>query len=255
MSSAAIDRQPKFTAFALVLVGLVAFFCGSARPTRPNQRRKTRTWHSSRRMRCSALRSSLQAKPGDIVTFKATVKLSGGAHIYKYSTKQAAGPINTTFDFFDTAGLEVEGDWTPSQEPEKHKDPNFAELEFVEYHEHEVTWTIKLKIPEGTAPGKKVLRCQAKYQVCDAKSCSIPGQWTLPDADLTVVAGDGKVPETTAAAKPAEPKSPVPATSKPAEPQNSATPIRNLAEPWCRRDSTGFEQAIQSEIAQKAQQG
>ena len=133
---------------------------------------------------------------GDTVTFKVTAKLDPGFHIYKYSKVQGAGgPINTSFDFFDPAGLKVEGDWIASTEPEKHKDPNFADIDSVEYHEDEVTWSIKLKIPDRHRARKKTLRCQARYMVCDAKFCSIPGQWTLPEAVLTVLPGDGKGPQ------------------------------------------------------------
>jgi thiol:disulfide interchange protein len=190
-----------------------------------------------------------EAKPGDAVTFRVTAKLDPGFHVYKYSKTQGPGPINTTFDFFDPAGLKVEGDWVPSKEPEKFKDPNFAEVDFVEYHEDEVTWRITLKIPEGTEPGKKALRCQARYQVCDAKRCSIPGQWTLPDAVLTVVPADGKgEPKVAAVTKPAEPKSADPAVSKPTDSTGSAPPSVTSAEP----PSTPI---VQSEIAQKAQQG
>ncbi len=128
-----------------------------------------------------------QAKPGDVVTFKVTAKLDSGYHIYKYSKKQGSGPVPTSFDFFGRAGLEVEGEWKASRDAEKHKDPNFADLEFVEYYEDEVTWSIKLKVPDSTAPGKKSLLCQVRYMVCDAKTCSIPGRWTLPDAELTVL--------------------------------------------------------------------
>ena len=73
-----------------------------------------------------------------------------------------------------------------SPAPEKHEDPNFPGLESVEYHEDEVTWTIKLKVPDDTAPGKKILRCQARYMICDAKTCSVPGRWTLPETELSV---------------------------------------------------------------------
>ncbi len=44
-----------------------------------------------------------------------TVKLDPGYHIYKQIEKPAAGagPVNTTFDFFDTAGLKVEANGAP----------------------------------------------------------------------------------------------------------------------------------------------
>jgi thiol:disulfide interchange protein DsbD len=153
-----------------------------------------------------------QAKPGDLVTFKVTAKLDPGYHIYKYAQKEGPGPTATSFDFFNTAGLKTEGDWVASREPEMHKDPNFAELDVVEYHEDEVTWSIKLRVPDGTEPGKKSLLCQARYQICDAKTCTIPGQWTLPEAVLTVVRAGA--PET---------KTP-PAAKQSAGPQTAAAP-------------------------------
>jgi thiol:disulfide interchange protein len=152
-----------------------------------------------------------EAKPGDTVTFKVTAKLDSGFHIYKYSKEQGSGPIPTSFDFFGHPGLEVEGEWTASREPEKHKDPNFPELETVEYYEDEVSWSIKVKIPAATAPGKKSLSCQARYMICDAKTCSIPGRWTLPDAELTVVEGGGAPQPVAAKPAPAGPVTSAPA--------------------------------------------
>src|SRR5262245_27693102 len=102
-----------------------------------------------------------EAKPGDTVSFKMTAKLDPGFHIYKYSKESGDGPVPTSFDFFDRAGLETEGEWKASREPEKHKDANFPDLASVEYYEDEVTWTIKVKIPAAIPPGKKTLRCQA----------------------------------------------------------------------------------------------
>src|SRR5437764_7416632 len=111
-----------------------------------------------------------EAKPGDTVTFKVTAKLKPGFHIYKFSKtpmKPGAGPSYTMFDFFDPAGLEIVSDWSASREPLKHKEPVFPDLPFVEYYEDEVTWSITLRIPTGTEPGKKTLRCQAGYMVCN----------------------------------------------------------------------------------------
>jgi hypothetical protein len=135
-----------------------------------------------------------EAKPGDTVSFKVTAKLDAGFHIYKYSTEKGDGPVPTSFDLFDRAGLETEGDWKASRDPEKHKDVNFPDLAAVEYYEDEVTWTIKLKVPAAAATGKKTLRCQARYMICDAKTCSVPGRWTLPDAELSITSGDGAPP-------------------------------------------------------------
>jgi thiol:disulfide interchange protein len=131
-----------------------------------------------------------QARPGDTVTYKVTAKVDEPWHIYKYSKKPSDdGPKYTEFDFFDPAGLKLEGDWSPSTEPIKKKEPAFPDIPFLEYHEEEVTWSIKLKVPADARPGKKTLKCQVGYMICSDQNCSFPGQWTLPDAELTITSG------------------------------------------------------------------
>ncbi len=44
-------------------------------------------------------------------------------------------------------------------------------------------------MPPGLEPGKKALRVQAGYMVCDDKKCSTPGQWTLPAAEVEILPG------------------------------------------------------------------
>ena len=59
-----------------------------------------------------------EAKPGDTVSFKVTAKLDAGFHIYKYSTENGdEAEVPTSFDFFDRAGLETEGEWKASAIP------------------------------------------------------------------------------------------------------------------------------------------
>ena len=131
-----------------------------------------------------------EAKPGDVVTYKVTAKIDAPWHIYKYSkTPPAEGPKYTEFDFFDPAGLKIEGDWTPSEAPIKKKEPAFPDIPFLEFHEEEVTWSVKLRVPAKASPGKKTLRCQVGYMICSDQNCSFPGQWTLPNAELTVTSG------------------------------------------------------------------
>ncbi len=128
-----------------------------------------------------------EAKPGDTVTYQVTAKIDENWHIYKYSKKPIDnGPKYTEFDFFDPAALKIEGDWSPSVAPTQKKEPAFPNLPFLEYHEDEVTWSIKLKVPLDAKPGKKTLKCQIGYMLCSDENCSFPGQWTLPDAELTI---------------------------------------------------------------------
>ncbi len=139
------------------------------------------------------------ARAGETVSYQVTAKLNPGFHIYQYSKKSAEEVSkHTQFDFFDTAGLEVAGEWTASRPPIRKKE----DTEFVEFFEDEVTWSMPLRVPPGTDPGKKTLRIQAGYMVCDAKGCSIPGQWTLPDVTLTIESGAARALSTPAPAPP-----------------------------------------------------
>jgi thiol:disulfide interchange protein DsbD len=162
-----------------------------------------------------------EAKPGETVALQVTAKLNPGWHIYTQAkTQEGEGPRNTVFDLFDTAGFEIAGDWKPSRKPESKAEPAFDNKVFA-YFEDEVTWSIPLKIPAGTSPGKKAIRVQASYQICNAQSCSFPGRWTLPDASVTVLEGDSS----TASKQPA---------SSVTNPQANASDIRAPA----RKDSS-----------------
>ena len=130
-----------------------------------------------------------QAKPGDLVTYKVKAKLDEPWHIYKYSKKPGEdGPKLTEFDFFDTAGLTLVKDWTAQPEPTKKREPAFPDIPFLEYHEDEVVWSQQLRVPADAKPGKLALRCQIGYMLCSDQNCTMPGQWTLPPAEVTIVA-------------------------------------------------------------------
>ncbi len=130
-----------------------------------------------------------KAKPGDVVTYQVKVQIDAPWHIYKYSkTPLENGPRYTEFDFFDTAGLTLEKGWTASVEPTKKQEPAFPDIPFLEYHEDEVVWSQKLKVPAAAKPGTLTLKCQVGYMICSDQNCSMPGQWTLPPAELTIVA-------------------------------------------------------------------
>ncbi len=165
------------------------------------------------------------AAPGDTVTLKVTAKIDSSYHIYQYTKTPTTGsdsPIYTSFDLFDTGGLEVVGDWTASKEPIHHDDPNFPKMPFVEYFEDEVTWSIKLKVPPGTAPGEKTIRVQARYMICNDRTCSPPGRWTLPAAAVTIGAAGKSATSAASAPSTTQPKpeiaSPTPALATQAKP-------------------------------------
>jgi thiol:disulfide interchange protein len=243
----------------LLLVPASSAFADPAKP----KKKDTNPRLKSRYATLTASVEPSEAKPGETVTFKVTAKLDPGYHIYKYTEKPlppGSGPVYTTFDFFDTAGLKVEGDWQVSKEPIKHKEPVWPDLPFVEYYEDEVTWSVKLKVPEGTEPGKKTLRCQLGYMICNEKSCSAPGQWTLPDAELTVLPAGAPVKKATPDPKPtAATPAPAPAPATPSSPRTDPAESSGAAE--SRTVSTppaapaGSAPKIKSEVALKAEQG
>ena len=215
-------------------------------------------------VRLTASVEPAEARAGETVTYRVSAQLDPGWHIYKYAKVQSdEGPRSTTFDFFDTAGLKVVGDWTASRPPIQKPEPAFNNM-VLEYYEDEVDWSIRLQVPAGTAPGKKVLRCQVGYQICDASSCKIPGQWTLPDVVLTVLPGGGTAATApTATVGPAETSAsaPAPKTSEtkpdaPATPAAAAPAAKVPAVfPRAAAEPAPAPSGARSEIALKAEQG
>ncbi len=232
--------QPRWlsAAFLPILVALLAGLLlvpassSFADPLKPKKKDSNPRIKSKNAVITTSVEPS-EAKPGDTVTFKVTAKLNPGYHIYKYAEKPkppGSGPLYTTFDFFDTAGLKVEGNWQASKEPIKHKETAWPDLPFVEYYEDEVTWSIKLKVPEGTEAGKKTLRCQLGYMICNDRSCDPPGQWTLPDAVLTVLAAGAGSAATPAPKLAAATPAPAPATTSSPSPRTEPTESSGAAE-------------------------
>ncbi len=156
------------------------------------------------------------AKPGETVKLTLSAQLQPGWHIYKLTkTQPESGPRQTELDFFDKAGLTPSGDWAASKPLKKSKEAAFPELEFVEYWDGSIDFSIDLKVPADAAAGEKSLKVQAYYQLCNDTNCSIPGRWTLPPAKLTITGGQ--------AAEPAP--APAPVAAAPVEPAKSPDAI------------------------------
>lgn len=255
------DRFPRvsFAKVGLLLVGSLltigfaavhpaAFGADSAKqPAKKDSRPFLKTKHAT----LTASVDPTEVAPGGEVTYKVTAKLKPGYHIYAYSKKPIEnGPLPTNFDFFDPGGLTISGDWKPSKQPIEHPEPAFDNL-VVKYYEDEVTWSIKLKVPADVAAGEHTLFCQAQYMVCDAKSCSPPGQWTLPPVTVTVGGGSAKLDAPAPAPVAAQTSStptPPPAEVKPPEPAPATASIDSAVE-------SVESKPVESEIARTAQQG
>ncbi|MDX2038771.1 MAG: protein-disulfide reductase DsbD family protein [Isosphaeraceae bacterium] len=214
----------------------------AAQPKRKDSRANLR----GKEAQLSASLSTNRAKPGETVTYTVTAKVDPGWHIYKYSRDEIEdGPAYTTFDFFETGGLKVDGDWTASRAPIKKKEPVFKDLDFLEFYENEVSWNIRLTVPPDAAPGPRSIAAQVAYQICNDKSCQRQTFWSMPVQTLEIVAGEGggaaapaaDTPSTTpaptpiAAAAPSVPVLPQPgdvATSEPPATLNEAEERVNL---------------------------
>lgn len=137
-----------------------------------------------------------EVKPGDAITYRVQVKLHPGWGIFKLHPSWGIfpeGPLySTRFDFFDTAGLRVAGDWSTSKPVTRKSHPAFPDLAEVEYYEGEVTWSVRLEVPKEAEAGRKVLRCQASYQVVSGEAVTVPGRWTLPEVSVTVLPSRAK---------------------------------------------------------------
>ena len=192
-----------------------------------------------------------EARAGEKVTYQVAARLDPGWHIYTQAKAPGInGPRHTTFDFFGTDGLKVVGDWKASKPPIRQKEPAFPKLDFLEFYEGEVTWSLTLEIPPGTPPGKKSLVCQAGYQICDAQSCKIPGQWTLPEVTLTVLPGGAAA--STAPVETPPPTQTATATPTPAPAESPTEPIKA---PTAEPAASAPEKGAVSEVAKQAELG
>ena len=160
----------------------------SAQPAKPDSNPLIR----SKAATLTASVSPNEAKPGETVVFSVKAKVEPGYHIYQYAEAPLEpGPLPTTFDLFDLGGLKVIETWKSTTDAKVKQEPAFDNA-LVEYFEGEATWNIKLQVPADAAPGSKSLLVQASYQVCDDRSCSPSGRWTLNPVAFQVLAGFGE---------------------------------------------------------------
>ena len=164
-----------------------------------------------------------EVKPGQTLTYKVTVKLDPGLHIYQVAQPgvPSNGPIATAFDLFDTGTLRPSKEWTASKAPIVKPEPAFGDDVIVESFENEVSWTVKLQAPADAKPGKHAIRSQIVYQICNQNSCYPPVYQTLPDVAVNVVSSDGSAANVTAAPQPivteTKPPAPAPKVDEPGE--------------------------------------
>ena len=177
------DRHPRRVGTAALALLALALVAADGKPARKNTSERLKpkevAWTTSV--------EPATAKPGDTVVYKATAKVKAGWHLYALDENPPdEGPRPTKFDLYETGGLKPEAKWKPAKEPTRRKEPAFPSLDSVAFYEDEATWTQSLVVPAGTPTGKIAIKCQATYQLCNDKSCSVPGGWSIPDASLTI---------------------------------------------------------------------
>lgn len=173
--------------------------------------------------------SPATASPGGVVKYTVAAKLDPGLHVYNVAKPGADenGPVPTSFDLFDTAGLVAGKTWTPAEEPVVKPEPAFGDDIIVEFFEGQAAWTVELQVPADAAPGDHVVRGQINYQICNESSCYPPTYLTLDDVVVKVEGVSTAVAPTaveTAHVEPIAPQAAPPAPAVAAEPAPAPAP-------------------------------
>ncbi len=177
-------RKLAFLMFTAIVPSLAV--AEEARPYRKDSR-----FPQPKQARLTPYTNPKVLKPGQTFTYNIRVSLDDGWRILAFSPEHPpGGPFWTRFDLFDTGGFEVVSDWHASMPATVKRDPAFPDRQTaeqtVELFEKEVTWSIRLKVPQGMEPGEKTLRCQAAYQLMDESVITAPGRWTVRDVRVKV---------------------------------------------------------------------
>ncbi len=214
---------------------------------------------TSSQLVASVARLSVSAEPEDVklgqtFSYRVTMTLDPGYHVYAYAKERAGdGPLATQFDFFDHADFIPDGDWTPSTAPMV-KTEAALNNQVTVYHENEVTWTLALKVPDDAKPGKQRLRSQIDYQVCNENSCLPPVRVNLPDLFVAVLDAKYEPPASSTTAAATATMTPSPASPVGRRPLTSNTPQISPS-----GDSTASVAAeppkVVSDVEKTAQQG
>lgn len=173
---------------SVVLLVLTASIPSLAAAENEQPRRKDTRRPRPKQARLAALANPKELKPGQTFTYKVKVRLDDGWQIFSYSPEQpkAGDPFFTTFDFFDTGGFEIASDWHASKPATAKHLPEFPDRETVQFYEEEVTWSIRLKVPQAMEAGERTLKCQASYMIMKHKAAVFPTRYTLPEVRVKV---------------------------------------------------------------------
>ena len=108
-------------------------------------------------------------KPGRLFV---TATIEPGWHIYSIA-QPAGGPIATKITVNPPPGVRLAGEFRPTVEPEKKKEPAFDNL-MVESHQGTITWYAPIELAAGVDPATLSIPGKITVQACNADSCLPP---------------------------------------------------------------------------------
>ncbi|RUL88564.1 protein-disulfide reductase DsbD family protein [Tautonia sociabilis] len=190
-----IDRwpgPPRLTAAGLLIALLAAPAPEEAAAQGPKPSRKdSPEILQPREVSFTARVEPSTARPGETVSYSITAKVEDSWHIYAFAAERPEGvaAVPTTFDLFQSGGLEPVGEggsWTPSEAPIRPKGVLGAIA--YDYHEGSVSWTRTLRIPEDARPGTVSIQAQVQFQICTDQVCKPPTRRTVAPVELTIEA-------------------------------------------------------------------
>ena len=173
---------------SVVLLVLTASIPSLAAAEDERPRRKDTRRPQPKQARLTTFANPKELKPGQTFTYNVKVRLDDGWRIFSYSPEQPkeGDPFFTSFDFFDTGGFEIASDWHASKPAIAKHLPDFPDRQTVEFYEDEVTWSIRLRVPQAMEAGERTLKCQASYMITKGKAAAFPTRFTLPDVRVKV---------------------------------------------------------------------
>jgi hypothetical protein len=147
-------RVVPLTAFTVLLPSLLG--ADEANPKRNDSR-----WPQPAPAKLIPSATPGELKAGHAFTYQIKVSLDPGWKIFSCSPVQPQGsaPFYTKLDLFDTGGLKASRDWQASRAATKQESQVFPDAGPIEFHEGEVTWSLRIIVPRGTKPGNKTLKC------------------------------------------------------------------------------------------------
>ena len=131
-----------------------------------------------------------QAKPGQVVTLKLTVKLNDGFHTYptRQKEKPAAGMVNKITFPDDVPGLLFVGETKDPEKADVKAEPELGIQELKTHHGTVVYERPAVVLPTAAAGERAVKLKTFRLNVCDEMNC-FPPKTLTPEAKLTVTAG------------------------------------------------------------------